>query len=104
MTPVAWIRYCSDGTYEGPIADCDARMDDARRNSGAWTPLYEQPQPAPSNVVQIDINDDAQTRKAERERCAKVCDVEFWVATKRDGAAAGVAAGNCAAAIRAIKD
>ena len=39
--------------------------------------------------------------KAEREACAKVCDVEFWVATKRDGSEAGVAAGNCATAIRA---
>lgn len=36
----------------------------------------------------------------EREACAQVCDAEFWLATKRDGAAAGVAAGNCAADIR----
>lgn len=41
--PVAWIRFCSDGGYEGPIADCDKRMDDARRNSGAWTPLFTRP-------------------------------------------------------------
>jgi hypothetical protein len=33
----AWIRYCSDGTYEGPIHD--SQMDDIRRKSGAWTPL-----------------------------------------------------------------
>lgn len=38
--PAAWIRFCSDGTYEGPIADCDRRMDTTRRTSGAWTPLY----------------------------------------------------------------
>ncbi len=38
--PAAWIRFCSDGTYEGPIADCDSRMDATRRTSGAWTPLY----------------------------------------------------------------
>ena len=37
----------------------------------------------------------------EREACAKLCDAEFWHATRRDGEAAGVAAGNCAAAIRA---
>ena len=37
----------------------------------------------------------------EREACAKVCDAEFWHATKRDGSSAGVAAGNCAEAIRA---
>ena len=39
-----------------------------------------------------------------KEKCAKVCDAEFWAATRRDGAIAGVAAGNCAAAIRAIGD
>ena len=38
--PAAWIRFCSDGTYEGPIADCDSRMDATRRTSGVWTPLY----------------------------------------------------------------
>lgn len=36
--PLAWIRLCSDGTYEGPISD--QSMDDIRRRSGAWTPLY----------------------------------------------------------------
>ena len=39
--PVAWIRYCSDGTYEGPIIH--GRMEDMRKESGAWTPLYEAP-------------------------------------------------------------
>lgn len=34
---IAWIRYCSDGAYEGPIHD--SQMDDIRRKSGAWTPL-----------------------------------------------------------------
>lgn len=34
---VAWIRYCSDGTYEGPIHD--SQMGDIRRRSGTWTPL-----------------------------------------------------------------
>lgn len=37
--PVAWVRFRSDGDYEGPIMDCDRRMD-GRRESGAWTPLY----------------------------------------------------------------
>jgi hypothetical protein len=37
----------------------------------------------------------------ERKECAKLCDAEFWLATKRDGGKAGIAAGNCAAAIRA---
>ncbi|RXZ42657.1 hypothetical protein [Crenobacter cavernae] len=42
--PVAWIRFCSDGRYEGPIMD--AAMEDVRKQSGAWTPLYTAP-PAP---------------------------------------------------------
>jgi len=37
---------------------------------------------------------------AEREACARVCDGEFWRAMRR-GWAAGVAATNCAVAIRA---
>lgn len=36
--PVAWVRFCSDGSYEGPIMD--ARMEDVRKQSGAWTPLF----------------------------------------------------------------
>lgn len=41
--PVAWVRYCSDGTFEGPIMDTDIRMAGSRRTSGAWTPLYAHP-------------------------------------------------------------
>ena len=41
VRPLAWLRKRSDGGYEGPIADCDSRIDKARRMSGAWTPLYE---------------------------------------------------------------
>jgi len=37
--PTAWVRFCSDGNIEGPILDCDRRMD-GRRESGAWTPLF----------------------------------------------------------------
>ena len=36
--PVAWVRFCSDGCYEGPIMD--EQIEDVRKNSGAWTPLY----------------------------------------------------------------
>jgi hypothetical protein len=41
--PVAWVRYRSDGGFEGPIMDTDERMCDTRRKSGAWTPLYAAP-------------------------------------------------------------
>jgi len=34
---VAWVRYRSDGGFEGPIMDTDARMCDTRRSF--WTPL-----------------------------------------------------------------
>jgi hypothetical protein len=38
--PVAWIRFCSDGTYEGPIHDKSREMSEFRKQSGAWTPLF----------------------------------------------------------------
>ncbi|CAG9205411.1 hypothetical protein BGLA2_1720044 [Burkholderia gladioli] len=38
--PTAWVRFRSDGGFEGPIMDSDARMCDTRRTSGAWAPLY----------------------------------------------------------------
>lgn len=47
VMPLAWIRKCSDGGYEGPIADADKRMDETRRKSGAWTPLYELDEMSP---------------------------------------------------------
>ncbi|WP_234196222.1 hypothetical protein [Pseudacidovorax sp. NFM-22] len=36
--PAFWYRPRSDGGYEGPVAD--AALDNVRRHSGAWTPLY----------------------------------------------------------------
>lgn len=41
VQPVAWIRYCSDGCIEGPILH--ASMEEVRKQSGAWTPLYAAP-------------------------------------------------------------
>lgn len=43
--PVAWIRFRSDGGYEGPLMD--AAMEDVRKKSGAWTPLYTTPAASP---------------------------------------------------------
>ena len=37
---------------------------------------------------------------AERERCAKLCDAQFWIVNRARGGDAAVAAGECAAAIR----
>jgi hypothetical protein len=41
--PVAWVRYRSDGGFEGPIMDSDSRMCDTRRSF--WTPLFAHPTP-----------------------------------------------------------
>ncbi|WP_157726248.1 hypothetical protein [Xanthomonas citri] len=39
--PQAWIRHCSDGGFEGPIAH--HQCEQVRRDSGVWTPLYPMP-------------------------------------------------------------
>lgn len=39
--PTAWVRFRSDGGFEGPIMDTDARMCETRRSF--WTPLYAAP-------------------------------------------------------------
>ncbi|MNZ60026.1 hypothetical protein D3C78_780860 [compost metagenome] len=38
--PVAWVRYCSDGTIDGPLLNY--QIDDCRKPS--WSPLYAAPQ------------------------------------------------------------
>jgi hypothetical protein len=40
--PLFWVRLRSDGGYEGPIAH--SAIEEVRRQSGAWTPLYTSPQ------------------------------------------------------------
>ncbi|MBB3802029.1 hypothetical protein FHR47_002277 [Xanthomonas arboricola] len=39
--PQAWIRHCSDGCIEGPIAH--HQCEQVRRDSGVWMPLYPMP-------------------------------------------------------------
>ncbi|WP_321953156.1 hypothetical protein [Paraburkholderia bannensis] len=50
--PTAWVRFRSDGGFEGPIMDTDARMCDTRRSF--WTPLYADPV-APAAVAPINL-------------------------------------------------
>ncbi|ELP5232503.1 hypothetical protein R1Z32_001378 [Citrobacter freundii] len=38
--PLAWFRYCSDGTIDGPLLNY--QIDDCRKST--WTPLYAAPQ------------------------------------------------------------
>jgi hypothetical protein len=38
--PVAWVRFCSDGCYEGPLMN--ESMELTRKISGVWTPLYRK--------------------------------------------------------------
>ena len=53
--PVCWIRFCSDGSTEGPIMH--SQICEARKTSGAWTPLYAGAAPAaasgPSAGVEV---------------------------------------------------
>ncbi|MDL2200861.1 hypothetical protein QQF45_17610 [Halopseudomonas aestusnigri] len=44
--PAAWIRFRSDGCYEGPHRS----IDDVRKRSGEWTPLY----PASAPVERVE--------------------------------------------------
>ncbi|EAM8407023.1 hypothetical protein AB241_03730 [Salmonella enterica] len=64
--PVAWVRYCSDGTIDGPLLNY--QIDDCRKST--WTPLYAAPQlPQPVPVVL----DDVSIFEAAIEECKK-CD------------------------------
>ncbi|UAW00974.1 hypothetical protein [Ralstonia phage RPZH3] len=86
--PVAWVRYCSDGTFEGPIMDTDIRMAGARRASGAWTPLYAHPSAEPcraDNVIRkprLDTAEMLEMRIAEAE--AEVKELRHALAVARD--------------------
>ena len=68
--PVAWIRFCSDGSYEGPIMD--ARIEDVRKKSGAWTPLYARRQ-----IDHEAANEIGRLRVIEAAACAAV-DFDQW--------------------------
>ena len=50
--PVAWVRFRSDGCYEGPLMD--VQMEDSRKKSGAWTPLYTNLQSGEYHVSDYD--------------------------------------------------
>lgn len=41
--PMFWVRLTDSGGYEGPLYR--SSIDDVRKKSGAWTPLYTAPQP-----------------------------------------------------------
>lgn len=45
--PSFWVRWRSDGGYEGPIHN-DA-IERVRKESGGWTPLYVQAAPSPAS-------------------------------------------------------
>lgn len=64
--PVAWIRFASDGGYDGPIAAVDRRMDEIRKNSGAWTPLYTAPPDQTARIAALEAELAAVREDAER--------------------------------------
>ena len=45
--PVFWYRVRSDGRYEGPIPN--SSIEEVRKKSGAWTPLYAVSPPPKSD-------------------------------------------------------
>lgn len=49
--PMFWVRLCSDGCYEGPIHD--SRIEDVRKQSGAWHPLYLAAPAAPQEANDV---------------------------------------------------
>lgn len=51
--PVCWIRFCSDGSTEGPIMH--SQICEARKTSGAWTPLYAGAAPAAVAGPALDV-------------------------------------------------
>lgn len=55
--PVAWVRYCSDGTIDGPLLNY--QIDDCRKST--WTPLYAAPrlpQPAVGELTAETLPDE----------------------------------------------
>lgn len=71
---VAWIRFCSDGLYEGPIHD--SRMEDVRRHSGAWTPLYTRPQPVAGDAVREIVSDIRHSAKVDDYEAPQIAFLE----------------------------
>lgn len=57
--PIAWVRFRSDGGFEGPIMDTDKRMCDVRRKSGAWTPLFLSPAQAAEPMAWMEVTPNA---------------------------------------------
>ena len=52
-----WFRPCSDGGYEGPIHN--DRIEDVRKLSGAWLPLYTARHAAPPVSAQRQAKDES---------------------------------------------
>ena len=51
--PMFWVRLCSDGLYEGPIHH--RRIEDVRKQSGAWSPLYLHAPQAPQQAEPVTL-------------------------------------------------
>ncbi|MFQ3458689.1 hypothetical protein PMN64_35975 [Bradyrhizobium sp. UFLA01-814] len=63
--PIAWIRFCGDGLYEGPIMDCDSRrMDEiVRHKPNEWMPLY---------AIQREVGQQAANTESKRGTSAQI--------------------------------
>jgi hypothetical protein len=75
--PIAWVRWRSDGGYEGPLMH--AQMDDVRKRSGAWTPLYGAPQTAGDAAMPVVAGSDYEEKVLDELRAiANDKDGDFW--------------------------
>ena len=60
--PVFWYRPRSDGSIEGPILD--SLIEEVRKASGAWVPLFAGPQP--DRVAELEAEVERLRKDAER--------------------------------------
>ncbi|GAA4400520.1 hypothetical protein [Quisquiliibacterium transsilvanicum] len=88
--PVAWVRFRSDGGYEGPLMDSDKNMSGARRLSGVWTKLYPVATPAlrlPEPMTEAAVFDAMDRHKFSAYDLARAIEAETMRRAKECNAA-----------------
>lgn len=81
--PMFWVRLCSNGMYEGPLHD--AQIENIRKVSGAWTPLYTRPQQA----AQVPLTDQQKFELFRKipDDCRKWTNLDFYCQGAEDSEA-----------------
>lgn len=80
--PVAWVRYCSDGTIDGPLMNY--QIEDCRKST--WTPLYTVPPALESRTVTVKLPAVEKWRKPDAVRAQNA----YRVLVINDLAAVGI--------------